>query len=185
MKTPRPRTLAPLTVLVVVASLLLGVDLAGLCFNLTASLPSGIYRVIRRPAVLGDLVAFCPPPEWVRLGRNRCYLPSGRCQGGGVPLLKRVVAVEGQVVVVDAAGVAIDGHWLQEPAPTVDQQGRPLAPWPEGHHRLGPGQLWLATSDPRSFDSRYFGPVSRDAVLATVVPVWTWAPTSDPARSTP
>ena len=185
MKTCRPRTLAPLALLAVVAGLLLGVDIAGLRFNLTASLPLGLYREIRRPAELGDLGAVCPSPEWVRFGRDRGYLPPGRCDGGGAPLLKRVVAVEGQVVVVDAAGLAVDGRWLQAPAPTVDRQGRPLVPWPTGRYRLGPGQLWLATSEPRSFDSRYFGPVSRDAVLATVVPVWTWAPTSDPPRSPP
>ena len=185
MKTRRPRTFAPLAWLAVVAGLLLGVDIAGLRFNLTASLPLGLYREAPRPAGLGDLVAVCPPPEWVRLGRDRGYLPPGRCDGGGAPLLKWIVAVEGRVVVVDAAGVTLDGHWLQAPAPTVDRQGRPLAPLPEGHHRLGPGQLWIATSDPRSLDSRYFGPVTRDAVLATVVPVWTWASTSDPTRNTP
>ena len=185
MKTRRPRTLAPLASLVVVAGLLLGVDLVGLHFNLTASLPLGLYREIPRPARLGDLVAVCPPAEWARFGRDRGYLPPGRCDGGGAPLLKRIVAVEGQVVVIDAAGVAVDGQWLQTPASTIDRQGRPLPTWPEGHHRLGPGQLWIATSDPRSLDSRYFGPVTRDAVLATVVPVWTWASTSDPTRNTP
>ena len=93
-------------------ALLLGVDLAGLHCNLTASLPLGLYREFPRPEGLGDLVAICPPAEWVRLVRDRGYLPPGRCDGGGAPLLKRIIAVEGQVVVVDAEGVSVDGHWL-------------------------------------------------------------------------
>lgn len=181
----RLRSLAPFLVLMAVALGLLGVHLAGLHFNLTASLPVGLYREVGRPAEVGDLVALCPAPEWVRFARGRGYLPPGRCDGGGVPLLKRIVAVEGQVITVDSAGVLVDGRWIQAPAPTSDHQGRPLAPLTPGRHVLTTGQLWLATSNPRSFDSRYFGPIHRDAVLATVVPLWTWAPTSDPPRSTP
>lgn len=181
----RPRSLTPLLALTVVALLLLGVHLAGLRFNLTASLPVGLYREVGRPAELGDLVALCPAPRWVRFARGRGYLPPGRCDGGGMPLLKRIVAVEGQVVALDSAGVLVDGRWIQAPAPTADHQGRPLVPRPPGRYSLSPDQLWLATSNPRSFDSRYFGPIHRDAVLATVVPLWTWAPTSDPPRSAP
>jgi type IV secretory pathway protease TraF len=32
----------------------------------------------------------------------------------------------------------------------------------------------LSTTNPASFDSRYFGPVSVSAVIGSAQPIWTW-----------
>jgi type IV secretory pathway protease TraF len=44
---------------------------------------------------------------------------------------------------------------------------------PAGTYRVESGQLWLLSGhDPRSFDSRYFGPISVSSVQAVARPVW-------------
>jgi type IV secretory pathway protease TraF len=50
--------------------------------------------------------------------------------------------------------------------------GRPLPSWQQCR-RLEPGELFLlSVTNPASFDSRYFGPVSASAVIGVAHPVW-------------
>jgi len=52
-----------------------------------------------------------------------------------------------------------------------DSAGRPLVHFPFGHFRVPPGELWLfAPYHPRSYDSRYFGPVAAAAVRGWLIP---------------
>jgi type IV secretory pathway protease TraF len=47
-----------------------------------------------------------------------------------------------------------------------------LQPFADGRYIVGSGEIWLVSSySPRSFDSRYFGPVKVGRVVATVRPV--------------
>ena len=55
---------------------------------------------------------------------------------------------------------------------SADRWGRPLPSWPQCR-RLRPGELFLlSATNPASFDSRYFGPVSAAAVIGVARPVW-------------
>ena len=55
---------------------------------------------------------------------------------------------------------------------SADRWGRPLPSWQQCH-RLRPGELFLlSVTNPASFDSRYFGPVSASAVIGVARPVW-------------
>jgi type IV secretory pathway protease TraF len=41
--------------------------------------------------------------------------------------------------------------------------------------RLSDGELFLlSTTNPASFDSRYFGPIAASAVIGAAHPLWTW-----------
>ena len=93
-----------------------------------------------------------------------------------MPVLKVVAAVGGDVVTVTREGVFLGGELLQVAAPLADRQARPLDPLPVGEYRLGPQELWLYTPAPRSWDSRFYGPLDVSAVLGRVRSVWTWAP---------
>jgi type IV secretory pathway protease TraF len=54
----------------------------------------------------------------------------------------------------------------------ADRLGRPL-PSLQLCRRLEPGELFLlSVTNPASFDSRYFGPVSASAVIGVAHPVW-------------
>ncbi|MNR30123.1 Peptidase S26 [compost metagenome] len=99
------------------------------------------------------------------LAAQRGYLPIG------IPLLKRVGAVAPQEVCVTGRIVRIDGGPVAA-ALRTDRLGRSLQVWSDCR-RLRPGELFLlSTTNPASFDSRYFGPVGASAVLGVAHPLW-------------
>jgi type IV secretory pathway protease TraF len=77
-------------------------------------------------------------------------------------------------VIVSRAGVTVNGRPVLDTAPLdKDSAGRPLVPFAPGTYRVKWREVWLlAAYDPRSFDSRYFGPVPEASVLALARPVW-------------
>lgn len=171
------RTRASAAVGTVVMIALMGANAAGLRVNSTPSMPLGLWRVVedRSPLQRGEIVAVCPPDTAaVRVGVERGYIPSGRCPGGYEPLVKPVVAAEGDIVAVSGAGVTVDGQAVQDTAPLAqDSAGRALQPYPPGAYPVAPGEIWLLSGhDPRSFDSRYFGPVPAANVRGIARPVW-------------
>ena len=139
-----------------------------LYYNRTESAPHGWY-LHRHASTLqtGDFVLARLPDDAARLANDRRYLPLN------VPLIKRIGAVEGTEVCVLNGKVLVAGV----PAGVVlekDGAGRPLSAW-LGCRMLGKHELFLlGASRAASFDSRYFGPVTREAVLGKALPLWTW-----------
>ena len=124
---------------------------------------------------MGDLVFICPPDGAAfRMARERGYLGRGLCPGWFSPLIKTVVATEGQATEI-GAGVSVDGR----PIPHADVQredaaGRALAPFDGG---LVPrGFLFLHSNFAGSYDSRYFGPIPASGLLGRARPLLTFAP---------
>ena len=76
----------------------------GLRFNLSPSLPAGIYATTRAPA---GLIEFCPEEPYASLAVERGYRDGGTCPDGAMPLLKPIVAKAGDVVDVSARGIAV------------------------------------------------------------------------------
>ncbi len=142
--------------------------------NTTASMPRGLWRLDRSVAVaVGRIVVACPPDnDMMRLARLRAYVGTGDCPGGYEPLLKEVAALGGALVEVGGRGVSVDGTLRPNSAPRDhDPSGRPVA-WVPMARRLADGEVWLsAERTPSSFDSRYFGPARRSAVMGVAVPM--------------
>jgi conjugative transfer signal peptidase TraF len=147
----------------------------GLRLNASRSAPRGLYRMLAAAPSRGTFVAVCLPPDVARFGRARGYLGPGDCPGGVQAAIKQVVAMPGDIVDVDPAGIRVNDRPLPDSATSdVDSAGRPLPHVPWGPHRVPPEQVWLlGTGDPRSWDSRYFGSLSLAHVRATVAPVLT------------
>lgn len=137
--------------------------------NVTASAPAGIYRLESRFPVRGEMVFACAPEA--DLERARRYLSHGVCRGL-LPLVKTVAAVPGDKVAVTRQAVLVNGRPLPGSQPqALDGQGRPMpVAWQAG--RLPDGQYWLASPAPRSYDSRYFGPVERGDLLGVATLIW-------------
>ena len=145
-----------------------------LTYNPSDSVAVGWYRVdpldrrassLPRPLSVGSIVLVPLPAEAAALAAQRGYLPTR------IPLLKRVGAVAPQEVCIADGSVRIDGVPSAAVLP-ADRWGRPLPSWPQCR-RLRPGELFLlSVTNPASFDSRYFGPVSAADVIGVARPVW-------------
>ena len=145
-----------------------------LIYNPSDSVPVGWYRVkpldhratsLPRSLSVGSIVLTLLPADAAALAAQRGYLPAH------VPLLKRVGAVAPQHVCIVAGQVRIDGVPTAAALP-ADRRGRALPSWP--HCRpLAEGELFLlSVTNPASFDSRYFGPVSASVLIGVAHPVW-------------
>lgn len=143
---------------------------AHVVYNPSDSVPVGWYRIERadsppRPLSVGSIVLARLPADVAALAAQRGYLPTR------VPLLKRVGAVAPQHVCIVSGQVRIDGVPVAAALP-ADRMGRPLPSWP--HCRpLAEGELFLlSTTNPASFDSRYFGPINASAVIGIAQPLY-------------
>jgi conjugative transfer signal peptidase TraF len=155
------------------AGVIMVVSVPSYRLNWTGSMPLGLWRAdaadqtIRR----GDVVLVCLPQEVSKLARERGYIGSGDCDGTAV-LLKRVGAVSGDEVEVSPDGLSINGALIPNTSPvSSDPSGRAMPELHLGRQQVRPGTIWIVGRDRLSFDSRYFGPVPVDNVLALASPV--------------
>jgi conjugative transfer signal peptidase TraF len=163
----RPRTVLALT--------LFGLGLIGLAtlarpapwlvWNASASAPIGLYRVLPGKPIRDDLVLVRTPNSVRQLAAERGYLPQN------VPLVKRVAAVDGDVICAAANVISVNGRVVAERM-ARDRLGRPLPAW-TGCQTLEPDDVFLLMEDVTgSFDGRYFGPVHRAAIIGRLAPLW-------------
>lgn len=149
--------------------------LAGLRFNHTHSFPLGVYWAIPKLPERGDLVIFDPPDTPLfRMALGRGYIGNGGYRTYE-RMLKRLVAVGGDAVTVDDAGVTVNGRLENSKPLPVDEGGRPMPVLRLKDYRLQPGEVLLMSDySPVSFDGRYFGPIPTSQIQSVVRPVWTW-----------
>lgn len=168
---------------IVVAGMLLTFVLVVACaaggfrINITPSQPLGLWRVktLDRRSAVGDVVFICPPEtNAMREAKERGYLRSGLCPGGFAPLIKTVIATEGQRVEIGSA-VRVDGVAVANlPVSKRDGKGRPLAAFRGG---IVPARtVFLHSGFVGSYDSRYFGPLPVSGILGVAQEVLTYAP---------
>jgi conjugative transfer signal peptidase TraF len=148
--------------------------LLGVRFTLTPSIPIGFYRYTGEEPAPGRLAIFCPPAHIASPALVRGYLHRGRCPGGVEPLGKYVLAVAGDSVHLTPDGIFVNGRRLEGSAVLHrDSRGRKLPYYPFGEYVVGADSLFMFSGHhPRSFDSRYYGPVPRSNVISTARPLW-------------
>jgi conjugative transfer signal peptidase TraF len=138
-----------------------------LIWNVSPSAPIGLYIVQPVDKIhVAELVAVRPPVAlaWFLVGRH--YLPAG------APMLKRVLALPGQIVCRKKRTITVDGIAVGE-ALDNDTRGRPLPAW-QGCQRIAMGEVFLMNRHSEiSFDGRYFGPLPVTSVIGRAVPLWT------------
>lgn len=156
---------------------IVGLGTAGFRVNVTPSEPLGLWRIVGVDRVLqnGDRVFVCPPvTDVMREALMRGYLRPGLCTGGFAPLIKTVAANSGQRIEIGGL-VRIDGRPLPHSRLMPrDGQGRRMVAFAGG--AVPPGEIYLHSDFPGSFDSRYFGPLPVESVLGLAQEVWTYAP---------
>jgi type IV secretory pathway protease TraF len=80
--------------------------------------------------------------------------------------LKMIAGMPGDWITNTSIGTYINGNLIPNSAPLLPQH------YPYGTFKLGAASLWLIGKDPRSWDSRYFGPIPETLINATADPIW-------------
>ncbi len=127
--------------------------------NVSPSVPYGLYllRTVQTPLAHGTLVLL-PMPASVRAWQWR-------------PLLKPVAAIAGDEVCVRDSGLWIAGQWYGE---VYREAHGKILPHLDGCQTLQAGEVFLASTAPRSLDGRYFGITPTSTLTAQAVPLWIW-----------
>jgi conjugative transfer signal peptidase TraF len=137
-----------------------------LVWNVSASVPKGLYAVRPDAPLRHGVLAAVMPPEPLAT-----WMVEGGYLGRGVPLLKRVEALPGTRVCRQGNVVTVAGR-PRAVAKDRDRRGRPLPHW-GGCIIVAEGQLFLLNADhPDSLDGRYFGPLPRSTVLGRATPLF-------------
>lgn len=155
--------------------------LAGARINRTNSLPKGLYWVVDKEPERGDLVSFWPDgSEPFFIARERGYIIPGRYldrgDGGYAPLMKKLMAIAGDVISITNEGVIVNGELISNTIPLeCDNLGDPLPVFRLYDHTLLENEV-LFVSDylPRSYDARYFGIQDKQQITNVLEPVYTW-----------
>jgi len=136
-----------------------------LLLNTTPSEPPGLYVEASGQVSAGRLVAFkAPAAAFPYADRRLGYLRH-------TTLLKAVAAGPGDVVCAAAGRLRINGQDRAQIA-ARDSYGVTLPRW-TGCRPLGANELFVFSDRvPNSFDSRYFGPIERSAVIGVYKPVF-------------
>jgi conjugative transfer signal peptidase TraF len=164
-----------LLALALAAGLALAAHALDLRINWTSSMPLGLYRESPARLERGALVLICLPEAMARVGRQRRYLPLGDCPEGVSPIVKQIVAITGDEIELQeeflaVKGVVVDRTGLR----SNDSLGRPLDHVPLGRRLVADGEVWVLGSErSRSWDSRYFGAVPVESIVASAKPVLT------------
>lgn len=136
-----------------------------LVWNASASAPLGLYLRVDDTAEIGDYVLVRTPPPVRDLAAERGYLPAS------VPMVKRIAADRGDLVCASGRTVSINGH-IEIRRLEYDREGRPLPFWLGCRHLANDETFLLMADVSDSFDGRYFGPISRTAIIGKLVPIW-------------
>jgi conjugative transfer signal peptidase TraF len=134
-----------------------------LVWNASSSMPPGLYRASLSKPDIGDIVLLEPPSAFMRLALERGYLT------GPVPFVKEIAAAAGDTVCRNGRTISLGGLTIAQ-AMDADAKGRPLPAW-DGCLVLTKNEVFVLGIHAGSFDSRYFGPIRRKAILTRLVPL--------------
>jgi len=135
-----------------------------LIYNYTDSLPHGIYLLHWGDFKKGDLVVFVPPERAATMIRERHYLRERDY------LMKYLVGEKGDCIQTSNGQFVVAGENYGEIL-LHDKEGRALPHYPFSG-RVEEGYIVAVKGKKRSFDSRYFGPIQRSAILGRATPLW-------------
>jgi len=150
-----------------------GIHSSGLLMNYTNSVPVGVYRKSENPIAPYAVFCLAQPAVYAALHAG-LEIPAGDCPGGVAPILKPLIyPLPEHPLTFSARGFFFEGKLLANTAPkTHSKTGAALQHYPFGVYVRG---AWAVSDFNRdSFDSRYFGPVTPDAIGFYAKPVWTW-----------
>ncbi len=130
-------------------------------WNVSRSVPVGLYVIIPRPPLRGEFAALRLPEPMSGLADARGYLPARAV------LIKPVVALAPDIVCRSGVSITINGQFAAR-ASLADKSGRPLPQW-DGCHHIRDQQYFTLSDEQHSLDGRYFGLVDERLIIGIAV----------------
>ena len=145
-----------------------------IAINITPSMKYGIYIKANGEIGEGDTVSVCLKDPYKKIALERNYAAKGSKCSGIDPLIKEVVAIPGDDVILADKYVEVNQKRYSFPTSHFDSLDRVLAVYPRGKYLHTPSYWLIGVNNKKSWDSRYFGPVSRAQILTKLKPLWVW-----------
>lgn len=144
-----------------------------LLINISPSLKEGLYIKISGDLHRGDTVSFCLHEPYMSIALKNGYIAKGiRCHGSD-PLLKKIVAIPGDHVILSDNSIIING--ITYAYKTLYYSNNQLIKvYPRGDYPNTSGYWLIGTNAINSWDSRYWGPINKNQIIAKVKPLMTW-----------
>ncbi len=144
----------------------------GIWVNLSSSIPPGIYHQAEGAILRGDCVLSCVPSSAAALAYERHYIGYGNCPMSTAPVGKYAVGLPGDQARINQEGIVINGTKLNSTKPLeLDIEKRTLEPFMLDR-QLSEDEYLLAGKTKESYDSRYFGPVSKKEIKGKIEAVY-------------
>lgn len=174
----RFKTVAAVCGVVFSSTLLTGCFLyaVGFRFNLTPSLPLGIWKIdkIFTPLEKGEYIWFTPTKEIADFAIQRGYLKENKnLPNNTISMLKQVRGLPGDTYSFKENDLYINDEPVENTTRReLDSKGRSM-PQIEGGV-VPEGRFFVLAIHPHSFDSRYFGTIPKQNVIGRAKPFITW-----------
>lgn len=134
-------------------------------WNITESVPLGLYAVEHRTPLRGELAVISPEETLSALLHAQHALAPGRV------LIKPLAALQGDIVCRTGVIITINGD-VAGRAHKLSSSGKELPNW-QGCRRLTQQEVFVVADHPSSFDSRYFGPIDARQLIGVARPLLT------------
>lgn len=138
-------------------------------FNISSSIPYGLYRIENRYPQKDDYILFCLNRKIAKISSQRGYVTQGNCSFQSAPVGKKVVAVQGDHVKISSNGIEING--IKFPFSIPQKYDIRMRKLPEFriNRFLDNNEYIVASSKENSYDSRYFGIVRGEEIKGVIV----------------
>jgi conjugative transfer signal peptidase TraF len=138
--------------------------------NYTRSMPLGIY--IKRSGEIGrcDIISFCLPDKYKKMGLNNHYIEYGTACDGSEGLIKKVIAIPGDTVLLKEDSVIVNKQIYKYKTKKIDSSGRKLLNYARGKYKNIEGYFVIGEGAENSWDSRYFGFIKTDRIVMKLKP---------------
>jgi len=144
-------------------------------YNPSSSEPIGYYFAYRAGDYhSGDLVLMCLNKQpWVNVAFKLGLPIDDTCSNHTPYLLKQIVAAPGDRILINNKGIHINGKYLPDSLGLNSYKGVLLYPQQSGAQlKLTANQFFVLGHSRFSYDSRYFGVISRADINYKALPIW-------------
>lgn len=138
--------------------------------NTTSSVKKGLYTIEKPTAIIsGDYIAFCLSDKLANIAQSNGYIAKGECPNNSQPLLKKVIATPGDIVTINNEHVEIS-HTTSKNSYFLttfknDLKGNQIPKTTHNGTKKINGFWVIGDNNMRSWDSRYFGEISKESIL--------------------